>query len=299
MKTWRGGALILATLLLSGLTRTQTLEAQHAPVALPGTELRTLHSEAIGQDFELYVKLPRSYHHSDATYPVLFTLDGNRSFPLFSTMSLIYETPGSGNPEIVVVGIGYRVDQDPLLALADWSAWRTRDLTPEPAPESEAYWEERLSALPGGEEVDVRSGGGPAFLEFIRARIIPFIESNYRVSTTDRGLAGYSLGGLFTLYALFEVPETFQRYFAGDPSVRDHLFDQEAAVAATRHDLRAKVVLTTTGAGEQARRLVDRLRSRAYSGLDVDLRPLQGESHSSGYAASVSLALRLLYDLEG
>jgi hypothetical protein len=41
------------------------------------------------------------------------------------------------------------------------------------------------------------------------------------------------------------------------------------------------------------------IRSSGYSGLDVDLHPLQGESHSSGYAASVSLSLRLLYGLEG
>lgn len=36
----------------------------------------------------------------------------------------------------------------------------------------------------------------------LSAEIIPFVEANYRTTPGDRGLAGYSTGGLFTLDAL-------------------------------------------------------------------------------------------------
>ena len=61
----------------------------------PGVEVRELHSQLLDQDLQLYVKLPWYYDRADATYPVLFALDANRSFPLYSTTSLIHETPGS------------------------------------------------------------------------------------------------------------------------------------------------------------------------------------------------------------
>ena len=154
------------------------------PILQPGIEVGELHSSILNQNLLLYIKLPWSYERSDATYPVLFCLDGNRSFPLYSTMSLIYETPGFNAQEIVIVGIGYQVDEDRLRGLAQWAAWRTRDLLPERREETEEYWKERLSALMGGEEIQVQSGGAPLFLQSLGEEIIPFIEANYRTSST-------------------------------------------------------------------------------------------------------------------
>jgi len=275
------------------------LVAQHTPVPLPGTEFRTLHSAVLDRDMELYVKLPRSYGDGTRTYPVLFTTDGNRSFPLYATTSLIYETPGEGNQEIVIVGIGYHVDDDPLLGLADWARWRTEDLTPERRPAVEASWTARLSGLePDRPRIEVRTGGAPAFLRFIRTEVIPFIEANYRVSSADRGLAGYSYGGLFTLYALFHSPETFSRYFVGDPTVWDEVFECEAAHAASHDDLPAHVAIVTVGARAPVQRLVDRLRSRRYPSLDLRVGVIEDEAHAAGMPGAISRGLRLLYDLK-
>jgi predicted alpha/beta superfamily hydrolase len=264
----------------------------------PGIEVRLLHSEILKQDFDLYIKLPWTYGRGDGVYPVLFTLDGNRSFHLYSTMSLIYETPGTGGEEIIIVGIGYKVDEDRMMGLAQWAAWRTRDYTPNQNEETEQYWKTKLSEIVGGEFNDVQSGGAANFLRSLRTEIIPFVEANYRLSP-DRGLAGYSYGGLFTLYALFHAPELFQRYFAGSPTMREQLFEYEAQYAASHHDLTAKVFITEGGLEsdlhEPIRRMVDRLRSRGYPGLEVLTQVFEGEGHSSAYAASVSRALRVLY----
>jgi predicted alpha/beta superfamily hydrolase len=270
------------------------------PNLQPGLEVRDIHSNIINQDFELYIKLPWRYFCSDTTYPVLFSLDGNRSFPLYSTMSLIYETPGTNTKEIIIVGVGYKIDSDRIRGLAQWASWRTRDLTPVRSEETEQYWKERLSALLDGEDWEVQSGGAQLFLESLREEIIPFIEAEYHVSSTDRGLAGYSYGGLFTLYVLFHARDMFTRYFVGSPTMSDQLFEYEKNYASTHDDLKARLFFTA-GRRESdllvpIQRMVEHLQSRGYPGLEVLTHVFEGEGHSSAYAASVSRALCVLYN---
>ena len=265
----------------------------------PGIELRSFHSKALNQDLELYIKLPWGYELTDTVYPVLFALDANRSFFLYSTMSLIYETPPAERDAMVIVGVGYALDDNRTTGLAQWAAWRTRDLTPVQKLETDQFWEERLSSLVGGHKVGVQSGGAGQFLSSLCKELIPYVEANYRVSSEQRGLAGYSYGGLFTLYALFRAPEVFGRFFAGSPTMWEELFTYEEEYAATHDDLEATLLITAgeleTDLQDPIRRMVDRLRSRAYPGLALLESTLQGEDHESGYAASVSRALRLLY----
>jgi uncharacterized protein len=265
----------------------------------PGVEIRDLHSHLLDQGLQLYVKLPWTYDRCDATYPVLYALDANRFFPVYSTMSLIYETPGANAPEILIVGVGYKVDSDRIRGLAQWGAWRTRDLTPVRREEVEQTWKERLAALLEGEELSVQTGGAPRFLQALREEVITFVEANYRSSAADRGLAGYSYGGLFALYALFHAPELFRRVFAGSPSMWEALFAYEEEYAARHDDLAAKLFITAAEQEaellEPMQRMVDRLRSRGYPGLEISTYVFEGEGHSSAGPASISRALRVLY----
>ena len=275
------------------------LKAQHSPVTLPGTEMRSLHSDITGRDYDLYIKLPWDYETSDATYPVLFTTDANRTFPIYSTGSLIYETPGSGNQGIVIVGIGYPVSQDRTIGLAEWAILRNVDLRPERSPEAESFWSERLAPFLGKDFTMPETGHGAEFLEFIRKELIPFIEENYRVSDTDRGIAGYSLGGLFTLYALFNAPETFKTYFAGSPSLIQQCIGFESAYSNGHSALDAKVLITANDSEGQLRKgiqvLADSLLVRNYPGLTLDTCMFDNETHISGGAAAISRGLRELY----
>lgn len=270
-----------------------------ATIIQPGVELHSLHSDILDQEYQLHIKLPWSYDSSDTKFPVLFCLDANRAFPLYSTMSLIYETPGTKADEIIVVGIGYKVDSDRIRGLGEWAVLRTRYLTPERREETNKYWNERLSPLLGGKDPGVQTGGASSFLKSLREEIIPYIEANYRASTTDRGLAGYSYGGLFTLYALFHAPEVFKRYFAGSPTIWDQLFEYEEQYAADHNNLEAELCITAgsleTEVQERVQRMVDHLRSRAYPQLNLHSHILENEGHASAYAASVSRALKVLY----
>jgi hypothetical protein len=267
--------------------------------SIPGIEVQSLHSDVLQRDLQLFIKLPWTYEHSEQVYPVLYCTDANRSFQLYSTTSLIFETPGPPTSEILIVGIGYRLDSDRLKALVQWAVWRTLDLTPIHRAEINHWWEDRLSPLLGGETVKVHTGGSQDFLTCIRHEIIPYIEMRYRVSSADRGLAGYSDGGLFTLYALFRAPGLFQRYFAGSPSMWEQLFLEEVDYASTHTDLPGKLLIT---AGmnelellENLNIFLNHLRSRKYPRLELLTRFFEDEGHSSAYPASVSRALSTLY----
>jgi len=266
----------------------------------PGIEEQQMHSNILNLDLELLIKLPWRYVQTNTKYPVLFCLDANRSFPLYSTMSLIYETPGPVTKEIIIVGVGYKLDPDRLRGLAQWAAWRTRDLTPVRDEETEHFWEKMLSPLLGGENLEVQSGGAPRFLRSIKEEIIPIIETNYRVSKIDRGLAGYSYGGLFVLYALFHTPELFTHYFAGSPTMWNQLFKYEKKYALTHRDLKARLFLTAgsneTDLQDPIRRMIECLQSREYPGLEILSHVFEGEGHASAYAPAVSRALCELYN---
>jgi predicted alpha/beta superfamily hydrolase len=257
-----------------------------------------LHSNVLDRDLQLYVKLPWNYARSDSAHPVLFCLDANRSFPLYSTMSLIFETPGTGREGILIVGVGYALDEDRLRGLAEWAAWRTLDLTPERSEPTEQFWTERLAAL-RSDGSPVRSGGAVHFLRALRDEVIPFVEANYRVTATGRGLAGYSYGGLFALYTLLQAPGLFSRFFAGSPTMWDQLFEYEKQYAAAHDDLKARVFLSAgsleTDLCERLHRMETRLLSREYPGLELETRVFDDEEHESAYAAAVSRALRVLY----
>jgi predicted alpha/beta superfamily hydrolase len=147
--------------------------------------------------------------------------------------------------------------------------------------------------------VHVQTGGAGRFLQTLRDEIIPLVESDYRALPTDRGLAGYSFGGLFALYALFQSGGLFSKFLAGSPSMWASLFEDEEEYAALNTDLPAKLFLTA-GSLEQdllqpIQHMVDRLRKRAYPNLDVRNYVFEGEGHVSATAAAISRALNLLY----
>jgi predicted alpha/beta superfamily hydrolase len=270
------------------------------PLQIPGIEVQLLHSTILDRDLQLFIKLPWSYERSDKAYPVLYTTDANRNFPIYATTSLIYETPGPKMPEILIVGIGYCLDAMRLKGLAQWAAWRTHDLTPISRAETDQWWEEKLAPLLQGETIEIHSGGAEKFLTAINDEIIPFIETNYRALSSDRGLAGYSYGGLFTLYALFHKPELFKRYFAGSPSMWDQVIVDEEAYASTYNDLPAQLFIT---AGEKEVKLLEKLspfikklQSRGYTGLALQFKIYEDEGHASAMPGAISRALCVLYN---
>lgn len=274
------------------------VKVQKKAAIVPNSEEISFHSAIFDQDFLIFIQLPMSYNQDSARiYPVMYVTDANRNFPMVANISILLGFPRTDFPEVIVVGIGYR-----LQGMEDWSAWRTRDLTPTNVPSTDRGTQEMLKRL-SGREIYVKSGGAEKFLEFILTELTPHIESNYHVSSSDRALGGYSFGGLFTLYALFRRPEAFRLYFAGSPIISWdkgvlYRFEEECSLSHT--DINAKLFMTAGSLESQAMinnidTLKSRLMMRNYPNLSVEAHVFDGETHVSCYPSAFMRAFTTLY----
>ena len=247
-------------------------------VTIPLSEMKTLYSEEADQDYTLYIALPVSYSSSGETYPVIYLLDGNIGFPDASGIVRLNSLDGS-SPEVILVGIGYGIgwggDMDEFFRL------RQIDLTP-----------------PGAER----------HLNFIQESIIPYVEDNYRADPADRTLMGHSHGGLFSLYALFHAPETFNRYIATSPSLGwdDRVaFEYEEEFARDHSELPVKLFLSVGRLEEEqypeARMISNleefhaNLESRSYGGLEMEMVIMEGETLPSVIPGAYSRGFRTVF----
>ena len=270
-----------ASLLLfasAGARQPQGARAADFPrVDIPNTELRTLKSSSTGRDYDVYVHLPGGYARgSGKKLPVVYVLDGQWDFKLIASVygGLFYD---KFVPEMIVVGITYSGPGP------DYDALRAMDYTPVPEPR-----------LPG-------TGGAPKFLAFLKSELIPFVESDYGGDPSKRVLLGSSLGGLFTLYAMFEEPRLFSGYVAASPAVAyggRFPFRHEADYAAKHRDVQARLFISVGEVEDLAgpvKEFVRVLNGRGYGGLKMESRVIEGERHAGNKPEAFNRGLRFVF----
>jgi predicted alpha/beta superfamily hydrolase len=249
-------------------------------VSLPGTEVRQLKSSATGRDYDIYVRLPEGYAQEQAKkYPVLYVLDGQWDFKLLDSIygGLHYD---GFVPEMIIVGITYSGDG------ADYGALRAMDYT----PVRDVFF--------GG------AGHAPRFFAFLKEELLPFIEDNYRADPSQRALMGSSFGGTFTLYAMFTEPTLFSGYVSGSPIVPygdGFALRQEAEYARKHKDLPVRLFLSVGELEEMARpvsQFAQILSERNYTGLQMEMRTIEGEGHASNKPETYNRGLRFIFQDE-
>ncbi len=208
-----------------------------------------IHSKLLNENRTILIGLPQDYHRSRQKYPVLYLLDGEFFFEqalaavrFLSELGYIRNQP---IPPMIIVGI---VNVD-----------RNRDYTPTFAPQQA-----------GGLEFPT-SGRAGKFSEFLKAELFPFIDSNYRTQPY-RILSGWSLGGLFTVYAYLEHPDLFSAYIAMSPSLwwDGDLYVKRADSYLARGLISDKPLVVTIGTqegGNIGRTVRDGFISRMKKGL--------------------------------
>ncbi len=170
---------LLTVTATSFIGREATAQTQSTDIVL-GQAL-TLNSKTFGRDVPVQVYVPNSYATGSTRYPVLYVLN---SYPFTFTCGTVELLAGNmETPEMIVVGV------PPF----------DRGYVPTP-------FEERGE---GPTPVDLS-------IRFLKEELIPFVDKNYRTNTY-RILHGHSVGGLFTMYTLFNHPEMFTAYLAGSP----------------------------------------------------------------------------------
>jgi predicted alpha/beta superfamily hydrolase len=260
---------------------------------------REITSTITGQRYRIFVSIPTT-PAPPGGHPVLYALDGNATFP---TLALLARLGGNrsraeGHVPPVVVGIGYATDQY-------YSAARGRDYTP-----------------PSGEGAPVTEGGADLFLDFVERELKPLVATLAPLDPARQALYGHSYGGLFTLYALFTRPASFQTYLAASPSIwyRDRAVLANApgfakrvatlpvkpALMLTAGALEQPVAGTTPLQGQQAiaaqRRMVDEARELAgrLQAADalarVQFHLLAHENHGSAMFPAMARGLEFFLD---
>jgi predicted alpha/beta superfamily hydrolase len=141
---------------------------------------------ALNRSRKISVYIPENYQDSKARYPVIYMLDGQNLFDDWSAFNAewgVDEAADSlikkGKPAAIIVGI----DNGPQ---------RTTEYSPYPFD-------------------TVTKTEADSFLSFIIHTIKPYIDSHLRTASSKihTTIAGSSLGGLFSYYALLTHPDVF------------------------------------------------------------------------------------------
>jgi uncharacterized protein len=156
------------------------------------TEIR-FYSKNISDSLSIFINLPNGYNpQQKEKYPVVYLLDANLYFDIVAAIMNKYSEVGLA-PAVILVGIGYK-------DFPTMDSLRNRDYTyPFAIPEYEM----------------AISGGADKFLNCIKSELIPFIDKGYNTDTLKRVLAGHSLGGYFSAYALLQDLQGKNNYFSG------------------------------------------------------------------------------------
>ena len=250
------------------------------PHTIPGSQIRVLPPNEAGRHYQLHVGLPASYEKEPGRrYPVVYVTDGYWDFAKLTTIhgSLVYDRVV---PEYITVGIGYAGENPNYDVLRRWE----------------------LSPVPFGDDGG-GSGHAADFLRTIETVVIPFVEKEYRADPSYRVLGGASLGGLFTLYAMYTNPTLFAAYIAVTPAVvvgNDWLLGYEDAFAKSGRPL--KVRLHVSGGGNESPaflggilRFNQRIASRKHEGLAYEFRIIDGERHAGMQLEAYTRGLRFVF----
>ena len=263
------------------VARAAETAASTAPAhAIGNSQLRVLPRNQHGRQYQLHVGLPESYaKESGRKYPVVYVTDGYWDFEKLAAIrgTLVYDKVV---PEFIIVGIGYAGEN------LDYGNMRRWELSPVPFGDA-------------GES----SGHAADFLRSIETEIIAFIEREYRADPGYRVLGGASMGGLFTLYAMYTKPELFQAYIAATPAIvigNDWLLGYEEAFAKSGKPLNAR--LYVAGGGNESPgflggilRYNARVSQRRYPGFTYEFRIIDGERHAGMQLETYTRGLRFAF----
>lgn len=254
------------------------------PFTIPNSHTHDFVASSNGRRYRAWVATPARKVPGQLR-PVLYVNDGNMGFGQVVECTRLMAFSGE-IPPVIVVGIGY-----PDITAAEGMVMRNYELTP---TVDDAYIERTVAqGSPVGPE---GLAGAPGYLQFIRDELAPAVEDLYGGDPNDRALFGYSLGGLFTSWALLQDRPGFQRFIAGSPSFwwdNRTIFQMEAARAEGPRSLPARVFISAgeneelpggnlpawAGMVSNALQFAGKLASRKYEGLEVEYQLIPRVGH--------------------
>jgi predicted alpha/beta superfamily hydrolase len=147
-------------------------------------------SSVLSESRSIHVVLPEKYSpDSGVRYDVLYVLDAEDDGKRILEIVRALQDRQGFIPPLIVVNVWTMLKWD-----------RDKDLTPN-----------HVADVP-------TSGGGAAFLSFMRDELIPYVDKKYATSG-ENVFYGHSYGGLFGMYAFLSDPKLFKAYVLTDPAL--------------------------------------------------------------------------------
>ena len=255
---------VLAVLILSltGVSvRGQTPDDAVTPLnhlpALRGDYFR-IDSEATGRPYHIYVRYPEGYDPAaNVTWPTVYLTDGDSLFPILAANHLFLHYD-EHLPEALVGGVAYG-GFDPAVNRRNIDCQSPGDGVEQP--------------------------GAEAFQRFLKAELLPRIETNYASDPERRVLFGQSRGGAFVLYSAVTDPDLFWGRIASNPSITPGIESLlEPAAQATRGDLGMVVTSGTRDRADlqaEAVQWLDHWESRAARPWRIHSVRIEGGTHAA------------------
>lgn len=155
------------------------------------------HIPQLDRDRRIWIYLPESYGDTTKRYPVLYMHDGQNLFnnaTSFSGEWCVDESMDriikNGGKESIIIGID------------NGGEYRIEELTP-------------------FKNDDYGGGDGSKYIDFIVATLKPYIDTHYRTlkDRDNTAIAGSSLGGLISFYAIIKYKNVFSKAGVMSPSL--------------------------------------------------------------------------------
>jgi len=254
--------------------------SQDKKVSLDETLASWLKSEFVNDEFLIESYIPAKLSTTKDSLPILFVLDADMSFAM--TYDIVrWLRWGREIPEVAIIGISYGKTQ------ADWWQKRSRDYTT--CMDKTEIW--------GKWEL---AGGGENFINFIEKELLPFIQNQYNLESSNRTIIGLSFGGLISTDIMFSKPYLFKNYILAGPALQwsdKQVFKREKEYAQTNNTLDA-IVYTSIGNLDDKtiigpwNEFNNQVASRKYKKLNYRTEIIENETHLSMFPSALTKGLK-------
>ncbi|MGP4076752.1 alpha/beta hydrolase [Halobacillus sp. K22] len=158
-------------------------------------KILSINSKCLNDLRTVRVYTPDDYGEKEKSYPVVYMHDGQNIFhdqEAIGGVSLNLEHFLNRNKhEVIVVGIDSKPGEQRKVEYCPWENGQySRDMMKD---------ESRIG------------GGGKQYIEFVVEELKPYIDQNYHTQPDKSAMAGISLGGLISTYAMCKYPTLFKR----------------------------------------------------------------------------------------
>jgi predicted alpha/beta superfamily hydrolase len=228
----------------------------------------SIDSDVLDDKRQILIYFPPSYHVNKAEkYPVLYMVDADYNFHYVTGLIELLSSISENIPEMLVVGLSgkgtatYRKQSKPPYDVKDKG---TADVT----------------------------------LDFFEQELMPYINQHYKTNGYDV-LAGHSIGGLFSTYALLNNHQLFDAFIAISPSL---WWEDEAIKRVTQEKFKQKqqipsqyYITLANEKGMGVHGFVELLQSKGPRSLNLHFKHFPEESHGSVGLPSYRWALQDLF----